>query len=137
MRPSHVLTAILPCNDLDASEAFYNRLGFMRPEEDKPANGEDDSYRILSDGKGGHLHLTAAVEGWLIPGRNPFGLYLYADADADDVDALAAEFKGETVNKKGPEHKPWGMYEFSLSDPDETLVRIGRRSRPDQNSGSD
>jgi hypothetical protein len=24
-----------------------------------------------------------------------------------------------------PEDKPWGMIEFALSDPDETLVRIG------------
>lgn len=24
-----------------------------------------------------------------------------------------------------PEDKTWGMYEFSLSDPDETLVRVG------------
>lgn len=28
MSATHCLTAILPCNDLDASEAFYNRLGF-------------------------------------------------------------------------------------------------------------
>jgi hypothetical protein len=122
----HALTAILPCNDLDASEAFYNRLGFARPEGDRPADKAEDTYRILSDGKGGHLHLTDAVEGWLVPGRNPFGLYLYTD----DVDALAAEFRGETLEKHGPEHKPWGMYEFSLSDPDETLVRVGRRSEP-------
>jgi hypothetical protein len=27
------------------------------------------------------------------------------------------------------EHKPWGMYEFTLSDPDGTLVRVGRRSK--------
>ena len=33
--PTHALTAILPCNDLDASEAFYNRLGFSRPEADE------------------------------------------------------------------------------------------------------
>jgi glyoxalase/bleomycin resistance protein/dioxygenase superfamily protein len=128
MRPSRALTAILPCNNLDASEAFYHRLGFTRPESAKPAKGEDDRYRILSDGQGGHLHLTDAVEGWLVPGRNPFGLYLHTD----DVDALAAKFKGETVNNRGPEHKPWGMYEFSLSDPDETLVRVGRPSRPDE-----
>jgi len=127
MRPAHALIAILPCNDLDASEDFYNRLGFARPESERPAKGEEDSYRMLSDGKGGHLHLTDAVEGWLIPGRNPFGLYLYAD----DVDALAARFKGETIEKNGPEHKPWGMYEFSLSDPDETLVRVGRRPQAD------
>jgi hypothetical protein len=24
-----------------------------------------------------------------------------------------------------PEAKPWGMYEFALSNPDETLVRVG------------
>jgi hypothetical protein len=34
----------------------------------------------------GHLHLADAVEGWLIPGRNPFGLYLRVE----DVDDLAA-----------------------------------------------
>ena len=126
MQPANALTAILPCNDLDASEAFYNRLGFSRPQSEKPAKREDDNYRILSDGKGGHLHLTDAVEGWLVPGRNPFGLYLYTD----DVDALAARFKGEMLERHGPEQKPWGMYEFSLSDPDETLVRVGRRSTP-------
>jgi len=126
MQPANALTAILPCNDLDASESFYNRLGFSRPQSEKPAKREDDNYRILSDGKGGHLHLTDAVEGWLVPGRNPFGLYLYTD----DVDALAARFKGETLERHGPEQKPWGMYEFSLSDPDETLVRVGRRSTP-------
>ena len=126
MQPANALTAILPCNDLDASESFYNRLGFSRPQSEKPAKREDDNYRILSDGKGGHLHLTDAVEGWLVPGRNPFGLYLYTD----DVDALAARFKGETLERHGPEQKPWGMYEFSLSDPDETLVRVGQRSTP-------
>ena len=58
-----------------------------------------------------------------MPGRNPFGLYLYLE----DVDALAAEF--EILGKTGPEDKPWGMYEFALSDPDETLVRVGWPTR--------
>ena len=116
------LTAILPCNDLDASEAFYNRLGFHRPE------GADtyEDYRMLSDGKGGEIHLQPAVEDWLVPGRNPFGLYLYTDK----VDALAAIFGDSIIEKeKRPTHKPWGMYEFALSDPDQTLVRIGWPSR--------
>ncbi|WP_407177948.1 VOC family protein [Bradyrhizobium sp. STM 3562] len=126
MRPTHAMIAILPCNDLDASEAFYKRLGFVRPDEERSSGSADDSYRILSDGKGGQLHLTDAVEGWLVPGRNPFTLYLYTE----DVDALAAEFAGELLEKNGPEDKPWGMYEFSLSDPDETLVRVGRPSIP-------
>lgn len=123
--PSGTLTAILPCNDLDASECFYNRLGFSRPESERAPPSDEDSYRMLANDAGGHLHLTSAVDGWLVRGRNPFGLYLYVDA----VDALASQFLGETIEKGGPEHKPWGMYEFSLSDPDETLVRVGWPSR--------
>jgi catechol 2,3-dioxygenase-like lactoylglutathione lyase family enzyme len=126
MDREHALTAILPCNNLDATEAFYNRLGFTRPSEDRPANPADDFYRILSDGKGGHLHLNNAVEGWVIPDRNSFGLYLYAE----NVDELAGRFSGEILGKtKAPEDKPWGMYEFALSDPDGTLVRIGWPTR--------
>ena len=122
---SGALTTILPCNDLDASERFYNRLGFARPESQKPPPGEPDDYRILSNGKGGSLHLTDAVQGWLTPGRNPFGLYLYVE----EVDAVAAEFKGDIIGGRAPEDKPWGMYEFALSDPDQTLVRIGWPTR--------
>src|SRR5262249_28484785 len=73
----------------------------------------------------GRLHLTAAVEGWLVPGRNPFGLYFYME----DVEAWATVFRDEILGKSGPEVKPWGMYEFAMSDPDETLVRVGWPSR--------
>jgi catechol 2,3-dioxygenase-like lactoylglutathione lyase family enzyme len=123
--PSGVLTAIVPCNNLDASERFYRRLGFTRIESQWPPPGEPDTYRLLSNGRGGYLHLTDAVEGWLVPGRNPFGLYLYLE----DVDDLAAEFRNEILGKSAPEDKPWGMYEFALSDPDETLVRVGWPTR--------
>jgi hypothetical protein len=70
---SDVVIAILPCNDLDASERFYGRLGFVR-DAGRPAE-ELETYRMLSNGKG-RLHLTAASEGWLVPGQNPFGLFL-------------------------------------------------------------
>ena len=94
-------------------------------ESEGPAPGEPDTYRLLSNGNGGYLHLTDAVEGWLVPGRNPFGLYPYLE----DVDALAAEFRHEIIGNTAPEDKPWGMYEFALSDPDQTLVRIGWPTR--------
>jgi catechol 2,3-dioxygenase-like lactoylglutathione lyase family enzyme len=112
------MTAILPCNDIDQAQAFFERLGFRR--EESP-----DDYRMLSDGLGGQIHLTPAVEGWLTPGRNPFGLYLYRR----DVDSLAAVFKGETLENDGPSDKPWGMYEFTLNGPDDTLVRVGWPAR--------
>jgi hypothetical protein len=56
------------------------------------------------------------------PGQQSLGLYLYAE----NVDELA-ERMGDLVRHK-PETKPWGMYEFALSDPDETLVRVGSPS---------
>jgi catechol 2,3-dioxygenase-like lactoylglutathione lyase family enzyme len=93
---SGTLIAILPCNDLDASERFYNRLGFERRVE----AGYPD-YRILSNGTGGHLHLTSAEKGWLVPGRNPFGLYLYLE----DVDGLAAALQDLRSGRRGPEDK--------------------------------
>lgn len=118
-----VLTAILPCTDLDISERFYARLGFVRV-------SIYENYRILSRGEHGHLHLRRAEEGWLVPGRNPVGLYLYAE----NVDALAAEFRAEIIGADGATDKSWGMYEFAVSDPDATLVRVGRPSRRDESS---
>jgi hypothetical protein len=113
----HTLTAILPCNDLDASEAFYALLGFSK-------RGDYGDDRILSDGSGASLHLSKEPEGWLIPGRNPCGLYLYTE----NIEELAARMGNRLIHP--PEDKLWGMFEFAVSDPDETLVRVGRPSVP-------
>lgn len=119
-QPRHSIVAILPCSDLDISTAFYERLGLI-------VEGDYGSYRILGDGEGWQLHLTnESPEGWLVPGQNPFGLYFYT-ARVEDIAARMREHILE--REKAPTHKPWGMYEFALSDPDETLVRIGWPSR--------
>lgn len=111
-RPS--IVPIIPCNDIEVSTAFYLRLGLY-------VHSDNGRYRILSDGKGGLLHLSAeGPEGWVVPGRNPNGFYVYSD----DVEGLASRVV-DLTDGRGPEHKPWGMYEFALSDPDGTLVRIG------------
>jgi catechol 2,3-dioxygenase-like lactoylglutathione lyase family enzyme len=120
MPSSGTLVAILPCNDLDASERFYNRLGFVRRVE-----AGDPDYRILSNSAGGHLHLARAEKDWLVPGRNPCALYLYFE----DVDGLAAALQDLRSGRREPENKSWGMYEFAIPDPDETLVRVGWPSR--------
>jgi hypothetical protein len=114
------MTAILMCNDLDVAQAFFARLGFQRQA------GGPDAFRTLTDGLGGRLHLNQAIEGWLAPGRNPMGLYLYRE----DVDGLAAAFAGEIIGPdKTPTDKPWGMYEFALNGPDDVLVRVGWPTR--------
>lgn len=112
--PLHTITAILPVNDLDAAERFFARLGFVLV-------GDYGDYRILQHPEGGDLHLNKAVPGWVEAGRNPFGLYLYTEA----VDALAMEFRSEIIGHTAPEDKPWGMYEFAINGPDDTLVRVG------------
>jgi hypothetical protein len=51
-QPCHRIAAILPRNDIEASTAFYNRLGFS-------VHSDHGRYRILSDGKGWLLHLSS------------------------------------------------------------------------------
>lgn len=113
------LIAILPCNNLDRSQAFFERLGF------KVEDGSLADYRMMADGLGGQIHLNHAVEGWLVSGQNPFGLYLCRE----DVDELAAVFRGELLGNGDPSDKPWGMYEFALNGPDDVLVRVGWPTR--------
>tara|TARA_B100000678_G_scaffold240513_1_gene211237 strand:+ start:510 stop:857 length:348 start_codon:yes stop_codon:yes gene_type:complete len=111
----HHAVAIVPSSNLDASEAFYRRLGF-------DLASDYGHYRILDDGKGWHLHLTHSP-GW--PRKvedNPFGLYLYVD----NVDEVADRVRDLIIEPDAPHVKPWGVYEFSVSDPTGVLVRIGR-----------
>ena len=101
---------IVPCSDLDASQAFYEKLGFTLK-----SDWVHYGYRILVDSHGSGIHLTRTEAGWLDPERNAHGIYLYTSA----VEEIAAGL-GLVV-----ETKPWGMKEFAVSDPDGTLVRIG------------
>ncbi|WP_224369850.1 VOC family protein [Hyalangium versicolor] len=106
----HLLVPIIPCNDLDESQAFYERLGFQ-VESIYPTEG----YRLLKDSRGARIHLTRTVPGWVVPERNPYGVYFYAE----NIDVLAARFGRQAQDK------PWGLREFAISDPSGTLVRIG------------
>ena len=107
---THSAVAIVPCNDLDASQAFYGTLGFQ-----VTSNYAHHGYRILHDARGASIHLTQAGPGWVDSGRNAHGVYFYAE----DVEALAAAMGCKA------EDKPWGLVEFAISDPDGTLIRIG------------
>ena len=110
MEPKHSVAAIVPCNDLDESQAFYESLGFVAT-----SIYLHEGYRILHDPDGASLHLTVAEPGWVVPERNAHGLYFYSK----EVEALAARF-GRTAPIK-----PWGLREFAISDPNGTLVRVG------------
>ncbi len=106
----HSAVAIVPCNDMEASQAFYEQLGFQ-----VTSIYPHDGYRILHDRKGASIHLTQVDPGWVVPERNAHGIYFYAE----DVEVLAIAM-GCSI-----EPKPWGLIEFAVSDPSGTLVRIG------------
>lgn len=110
MDVKHSAVAIVPSEDLDRSQLFYERLGFALT-SDYPVQG----YRILHDPNGASIHLTKVDSGWVDPERNAHGLYLYAE----NVDALAEAFDCQ------PQSKPWGLREFAVSDPSGLLIRVG------------
>jgi catechol 2,3-dioxygenase-like lactoylglutathione lyase family enzyme len=118
MTSDHVAVPILPCNDLDATQAFYERLGFA-------VTGGDSGFRFMGDARGWQIALRQAEPGWVVPERNSHGLFLFVD----DVDAIADRVRDRIVERGAPHRKPWGTYEFAVGDPDGVLVRIGREAR--------
>jgi len=106
----HSAVAIVPCIDLQASQAFYEKLGFYATSI-YPHHG----YCILHDAKGASIHLTRVQSGSVAPEHNAHGVYFYTE----EVEALATAMGCTT------EQKPWGLIEFAVSDPAGTLVRIG------------
>ena len=111
----HHAVAIVPCDDIAASADFYRLLGFE-------TTGDWGDYRILEDGRGWQIHLNR-TPGWpRLVEDNPFGLYLYVE----DVDAVAERVRDRIIEDGAPHAKPWGMYEFAVSDPSGVLVRVGR-----------
>lgn len=116
------ITTILPCSDMASAIRFFIRLGFNAPTHDELK--EWDQYLGLSHPNGSDIHLreVGTEEGWLVPNKNPFGIYVYSE----DVEALGVEFAEEIIEAgKKPEVKEWGLLEFSVNGPDGCLVRVG------------
>jgi catechol 2,3-dioxygenase-like lactoylglutathione lyase family enzyme len=115
---------ILPSRDLEATAAFYERLGF---EQDGLWPGE---YLIMVRGRVG-LHFFQHAE--LDPWSSIAGCYLYVE-DADELwrELAALELPAEGIPRLHgePEDTDYGAREFALVDPDGNLLRIG--SFPDE-----
>lgn len=111
---------ILPSRSIDATVAFYRRLGF----EGGP-HGFDPQYAIL---RCGTLELHFFEHPQLVPADSFAGCYLRVQ----DVDSLHRRFAAHPLPSQGiprlepPEDKPWGLREFALLDPDGNLLRVGQ-----------
>ncbi|HEY8228749.1 MAG TPA: VOC family protein [Pyrinomonadaceae bacterium] len=117
-----VAVPILPARDLNETRAFYERLGFRTvgwwPRE-------FGGYAILRRGDL-VMHFFAFKD--ISPDQNYGQCYWRVQ----DVDTLYAEFHALGLPNRGiprlvsVENKPWGMREFSISDPNGNLVRVGQ-----------
>ncbi|MGZ8999208.1 MAG: VOC family protein [Allosphingosinicella sp.] len=114
----HQASPILPSNDIDVTQAFYERLGFA-------VSGGDQAFRIMSDGRGWQIALRPAEPGWVIPDRNSHGVFLYCD----DVDAIADRVRDIIIEKGAPHRKPWEPMNLPSVTP--TVSWCGSAGRPE------
>lgn len=115
MRRRPTVTPILPVNDMSEACDFYRLLGFdVTAYDDGYAWVRSCGWEIL------HLRLVDAFE----PDANETSAYLHvADVDAWRA-AMAGTAGGHAVD--APQDTPWGMREFSFTDPSGNLVRLGQ-----------
>lgn len=118
-------TPTLPVRDMAAAAAFYERAGFgVRLYSDGEDDGGDGFAFVDFDGQS-VFDLDAITD--MDPALNRAGCYLVV-ADADGWHARMVE-AGLPVTEIADQ--PWGMREFTLTDPSGNRVRIGRGSGED------
>jgi catechol 2,3-dioxygenase-like lactoylglutathione lyase family enzyme len=114
---------ILPSRDLDATLAFYERLGF----ENAGAAPSEWNYLIIRRGTV-QLHFYGARE--VDPLTTSSSCYVFTDdADAlyDAWNAIGISSDPTTGSRLAgpPVDTDYGMREFALVDPSGNLVRVG------------
>jgi catechol 2,3-dioxygenase-like lactoylglutathione lyase family enzyme len=113
-------TPILPVLDMDAAAAFYERAGF------EVHRYEGGGYAFAHFDGESVFDLDLA-EPSLDRGANKAGCYLITP----EADAWHARLAADALPVTALDAKPWGMTEFTLTDPDGNTIRIGRSSGDD------
>jgi catechol 2,3-dioxygenase-like lactoylglutathione lyase family enzyme len=114
------LSPILPARDIAATEAFWQRLGFV-------TIYIDPDY-LLQTREGAEVHFFHHPD--LDPATNDHGAYLRPS----DIDALDAEWAALGLPSTGiprlerATDKPWGMRELALLDLNGNLIRAGQET---------
>jgi hypothetical protein len=102
------------------TRAFYESLGFA-------AGYGDDRYDIL---RRGQLVVHLELHDDVVPAANRTSCYWRVT----DADALYREFAGlglapeQVPGLTEPRDEPWGMREFTITDPAGNLIRVGHET---------
>jgi uncharacterized glyoxalase superfamily protein PhnB len=121
------LTEVAPgitANDLQKSLAFYRDVVGFAVEERWEKDGKLAGVQL----RAGNVVFMIGQDDWL-KGRDRIkgvGFRLYCET-AQDIDAIAKkiESKGGMLDQQ-PKDQPWGMRDFSLTDPDGFKITIGK-----------
>jgi catechol 2,3-dioxygenase-like lactoylglutathione lyase family enzyme len=107
------VTPTLPVSDMNAAATFYEAAGFE-------VRRYDDGFAFVS------LNEQSVFDLDLIyttdPATNGAGCYIITD----DVDHWHQRLIAATLSVTPIEDMPWGMHEFTLTDPSGNHIRIGR-----------
>lgn len=113
-------TPTLPVADIAEATAFYERAGFgVRLYVDETGEPGEGFAFVDYDGQS-VFDLDAAPD--LQPDANRAGCYLITG----DTDAWHARMAAAGLPVTPIADQPWGMREFTLTDPSGNSVRIGR-----------
>jgi predicted enzyme related to lactoylglutathione lyase len=115
------VTPTLPVADMAVAIRFFEAAGF-------DVEQYDDGFSFVQCNEQSVCNLALA-EG-LDPVSNHAGCYIITA----DVDAWHARFTAAGLNVTGVEDMPWGMHEFTLTDPSGNHLRIGRNVSSDDGS---
>jgi predicted enzyme related to lactoylglutathione lyase len=110
-----VAKTILPVVDMDDAMAFYERLGFE-------VRRYDAGYAWMVHVGSEVLHLAIALE--LQPRANEAAVYFHVQ----DADAWHAAWSDVGIDLTPIQDEPWGMREFSLTDPSGNRLRVGQNT---------
>jgi predicted enzyme related to lactoylglutathione lyase len=115
------VTPTLPVADMTAAVRFYEAAGF-------DVERYDDGFSFVHHHEQSvcNLDLTDGLD----PATNHAGCYIITA----DVDAWHARFAAAGLTVTPVEDMPWGMHEFTLTDPSGNHLRIGRNLSSDDDS---
>lgn len=113
------VTPTLPVADMDDAVRFCETAGLA-------VHRYDDGFAFV------HLDDQSVFDLDLIPGldiaANRAGCYIITP----DVDAWHSRLVDAGLNVSSVIDQPWGMHEFTLTDPNGNNIRIGRTTDTDQ-----
>ena len=112
------VTPTLPVTDMDEATRFCEAAGF-------DVERYDDGFAFVHHDDQSVFDLDLVAE--MAPATNHAGCYIITN----DVDAWHARMVTAGLPVTAIEDMPWGMHEFTLTDPSGNNIRVGRNTSGD------